>query len=304
MAQGAGAFQASPAAKGDDSFVFDLKNGLRVWLSEAVKRGEVEAEDAEASIRSIDPAKAIDVTEDYTKLLTGTVKDSFGSVVIAKKLVQDFNKWWGVRVYFKPGAHGDLVIIKGWPNGRQLLSATRYRVDNVKIMELQIGKPGIQAATKESAKFGVYLVVAVDMVQFARDHNFAHLLGSLTVDVPSVLLASAIGAAAGTLAAGTLVVGTIALGPALVAFGVGALIGVGLFALDKHFELTEKVTAAYARGLAKLQRWWKELGSEAYGKWNAFTNSGMVQDMEKGFNSIGQQLGQGNTSLYMLQSLM
>ena len=119
-----------------------------------------------------------------------------------------------------------------------------------------------------------------------------------------MLLASAIGAAAGTLAAGTLVVGAIALGPALVAFGVGALIGVGLFALDKHFELTEKVTAAYERGLVKLQRWWKELGSEAYGKWNAFTNSGMVQDMEKSFNSIGQQLGQGNTALYMLQSLM
>ncbi len=42
----------------------------------------------------------------------------------------------------------------------------------------------------------------------------------------------------------------------------------------------------------------------ACAKWNAFTNSGMVQDMEKGFNSIGQQLGQGNTSLYMLQSLI
>ena len=103
MAQGAGGAQASPAAKADDSFVFDLKNGLRVWLSEAVKRGEVKAGDAEASIRSIDAAKPIDVTEDYTKLLTGTVKDSFGSIGIAKKLVQDFNKWWGVRVHFKPG---------------------------------------------------------------------------------------------------------------------------------------------------------------------------------------------------------
>ena len=303
MVQGAGAIKASPAAEGENTFVFDLKNGLRIWLGEAVKRGEVKFEDAEASIGSIDPAKATDFTEDYVKLLTGTVKDSFGSIGIAKKLIRDFNRWWGVRVYFKPGAQGDLVIIKGWPNGRQLLSGTRYRVDNVKIMELQIGKPGIQAAAKESARFGIYLVVAVDMVQFARDHNFAHLLGSLTVDIPSVALASVIGAAAGTLAAGTLVIGSIALGPALVAFGVGALVGMSLFALDKHFGLTEKVTAAYERGLDKLQRWRKEFGSEATWRWNEFINSGMVQDMEKGFNGIGQRLGQGDTALYMLQSM-
>ena len=303
MAQGATTPADLPAPKKEDSFVFDLKNGLRVWLSEAVKRGEIAAKDAQDCIRNIDPAHAVSTAEDYTKLLTGTVKDSFGSIGIARKLVKDFNKWWGVRVYFKPGVNGDLVIIKGWPNGRQLLSGTRYRVDNVKIMELQIGKPGIQAAAKESAKFGIYLVVAVDLFQFTRDRNFAELLGSLTVDIPSVILASTIGAAVGTLAAGTLAIGAIALGPALVAFGVGAAVGVALFALDKHFGLTEKVTAAYARGLDKLQRWWKQLGPEAYRRWNEFTSSGIVQNMEKSFDSFAQQLGQGDNALYMLQSI-
>lgn len=299
MAQAAGARRALPPTRKADSFVFDLRNGLRVWLSEAVRRGEVTAKDAGDSIRHIDAAKAVDFAEDYTKLLTGTVKDSFGSIGIAKKLVLDFNKWWGVRVYFKPGAQGELVIIKGWPNGRQLLSATRYKVDNIKIMDLQIGKPGIQAAAKESFKFGVYLVVAIDLVQFARDRSFAHLLGSLTVDIPSVLLASVIGAAAGTLAAGTLVVGTIALGPALVAFGIGAAVGIGLFALDKHFGLTEKVTAAYERGLARLERWWDELGAEANRYWNQFISSGLVHDMERNLNGVGRRLGQANTSPYM-----
>lgn len=303
MAQAGDTARAPPPLRREDSFVFDLKNGLKVWLSEAVRRGEVTASDAEASIRAIDGAKAADTAEDYTKLLTGSVKDMFGSIGIARKLVGDFGKWWGVRVYFKPGARGDLVIIRGWPNGRQLLSGTRYRVDNPKIMELQIGKPGIQAAAKESARFGVYLVVAVDLIQFARDRDLANLLGSLTVDIPSVLLASAIGAAVGTLAAGTLVVGTVALGPALVAFGVGVAVGGLLFWADKHFEITKKVTAAYERALDKLQKWWKELGPEANRQWNAFVNSGVVQDVEKGFNSYMKTLGQGNNSLYMLQSL-
>lgn len=31
---------------------------------------------------------------------------------------------------------------------------------------------------------------------------------------------------------------------------------------------------------------------------------GMIQDMEKGFNSIGQRLGEGDNARYMLQSLM
>ena len=269
----------------------------------AVKRGEVTAADAEASLRNIDPAKAVDTAEDYTKLLTGPVKDTFGSIGIAKKLIKDFDRWWGVKVYFKAGAKGDLVIIRGWPMGRQLLSGTRYRVDNPKIMELQIGKPGIQAAAKESARFGVYLVVAVDLIQFMRDRDLANLLGSLTVDIPSVLLASAIGAAVGTLAAGTIVVGTVALGPALVAFGVGVAVGGALFLLDKHFEISKKVKVAYQRGLDKLQAWLKTLGSDASRQCNAFVSSGAVRDVEKGFDNYARTLGQSDNTLFMLQAL-
>ena len=293
---------APPPSQGGDAFVFDIRNGLRVWMSEAVKRGEVAAADAEASIRAIDAAKAVDTAEDYVKLLTGPIKDGFGSIGIAKKLVGDFGKWWAVHVYFKAGAKGDLVIIRGWPNGRQLLSGTRYRVDNPKIMELQIGKPGIQAAAKESARFGVYLVVAVDFIQFVRDRDLAHLLGSLTVDIPSVLLASAIGAAAGVLVAGT-VIGTFALGPALVAFGVGVLVGGGLFWLDQRFDISKRVTAAYRRGLDKLQKWWETLGPEANRQWNSFVNSAVVRDVEKGFDTFGRRLGEGNNALLMLSSL-
>ena len=137
-------------------------------------------------------------------------------------------------------------------------------------------------------------------MQFARDHDLAHLLGSLTIDIPAVLLASAIGAAAGTLAAGTVVIGTIALGPALLAFGIGTVVGIGLFALDKHFQLTERVTAAYERGIAKLQQWWHSLGASAYQRWHEFISSGVVQDVEKGFEAIGKRLGETDYSPYAM----
>ena len=300
---GGGSSAAPSAMRKEDSYVFDLKNGLRVWLSEAVDHGEVLAKDAEESIRNIDRDKAIDISEDYGKLLVGTAKDMFGQIGLASKLAKDFGKWWAVRVSFKPGVHGDLVIIKGWPNGRRLLSGTRYRVDNVKIMELQIGRPGIQAAAKDSMKFGIYLVVAVDFFQFYRDHELAKLLGSLTLDIPSVLLASAAGAFIGTLAVGSLVIGTFALGPALLAFGVGVAVGGLLFFLDHEFGITKKVTAAYQNALEKLERWWRTLGPQAYQRWQQFLDSGVVQDVERGFESIERRLGEGDNARYMLQSL-
>ena len=308
MVQGTGGSRALPAARKTDTFVFDLQNALRIWLSEKVTQCEIKAQEAQDAIRRMDADKvadkAIEISEDQIKLWLGPIKDGRELRSIGQKLVDDFGRWWKVPVEFKKGASGDVIIIKGWPAGRKTLSGTRYRVSNPKVIEMQIGRPGIMASAKESAKFGVYLVMAVDVIQFARDRNFAHLLGSLTVDIPSVLLASAIGTAVGALAAGTVVVGTIALGPALLAFGVGVAVGAGLFWLDKHFELTDRVTAAYERGLTKLEKWWRELGSEAHKRWNEFINSGAVQDLESGFLSIGQRMGHGDNAMYMMQSLM
>lgn len=270
-----------------ESFVFDIRNALRLWIGEAAKRGEVAARDANDSIHRIDLNKATDFTFDYTKLLTGTVKDGFEMKSIGQKLVKDFGRWWKVDVYFKAGAKGDLVIFKGWPAGRTVISATRYAVDNVKMLEMQVGKPGIYAAAKTSAKFGVYLVVAVDFVQFVRDHDFVHFLAALTVDIPSVLIASFVGSAAGSFVAGSaLVVGTVAMGPALVAFGVAALVGVGLFALDKHFHLTEKVQEFYEERLHSLEKWWERMGDRAERQWHEFVNSQFLHDLTDQFTGF------------------
>ena len=263
-----------------ETYVFDIRNGLRIWLSEAVARGEVSARDANETIHRIDLHKAGDVTADYTKLLTGTVKDAFEMKSIGQKLAKDFGRWWHVDVYFKPGAKGDLVIFKGWPAGRTTISAARYAVDNVKMLEMQVGKPGLRAAAKASAKFGVYLVVAVDFVQFVRDHDFVHFLAALTVDIPSVMIASLVGSAVGSYIAGSaMIVGTVAMGPALIAFGVAAVVGIGLFALDKRFHLTEKVQEFYEARLHSLEQWWDRMGEKAEAHWYDFVNSQFIHDM-------------------------
>lgn len=286
-----------------ESFVFDVRNALRLWLSEAVKRGEVSARDANDSIHRIDLHKAADFAADCTKLLTGVVKDAFEMKNIGQKLVKDFGRWWRVDVYFKPGAKGDLVIFKGWPAGRTVVSATRYTVDNVKMLEMQVGKPGVRAAAKASAKFGVYLVVAVDFAQFVRDHDFVHFLAALTVDIPAVMIASCIGSAVGSYLAGSaMIVGTVAMGPALIAFGVAALVGFGLFALDKRFHLTDKVQEFYEARLHSLEQWWDRMGTKAESHWYDFVNSHFVHDMTDYFtghaysrSALGSNAGYANS---------
>ena len=286
----------------ENTYILDEVNALRLWLDEKVRQGRFTPQQASDAIRQ---------HETQGKLWTGPVKDALGSAKIAQTLAKDFEHLWNARVYFKPGKAGDLVIVKGWPRAREVLTGTKYKVSNPKIMELQIGKPGIRAAAKESTRFGVILVVAVDFAEFAVSHNLPNLLGSLTVDIPSVILASAIGSAAGTLAAGTLVVGSFAFGPLLVAFGVGVIAGYALYKLDEAFGITEKVSKVYESALDELTRLWERLGASAEKKMRDFENSGAVRYLGRGADTLAhwleenaRQLGWDGSSQYVLRLML
>ncbi len=283
------AWRARTATPARRIFVIDEKNMFRIWLEEKVARHE---------LTSIEADKMLQEQENQGKLWIGPGKDSLGSVQLLHKLAKDFASWKGAQVYFtKSSAGHDLVIFKGWPAGRKVITGTRYRVDNPKIVELQIGKPGIRAAARESARFGVYLVVAVDIADFImRDNStLGQLLGSLTVDIPSVLLASAIGAAAGTFVAGSsiaglAVIGSLACGPFLVAFAVGAIAGYALYKLDEHFHVSEKLGEMYDRGLDKLAEVWRQLGAEAEARFQQLAHSHMVHDMRQDAHALARKL--------------
>ncbi len=294
--------QVNHKTAAENTYVLDELNALRLWLDAKVKDGTFTPQQAEDALRQ---------HEAQGKLWIGPVKDALGSAKIGMTLAKDFEHLWSAKVYFKAGKSGDLVIIKGWPRAREVLTGTRYKVTNPKVMELQIGKPGIRAAAKESARFGIILVVVVDVAEFAVSHNLPNLLGSLTVDIPSVVLASALGSAAGTLAAGTLVVGSFAFGPLLVAFGVGVIAGYALYKLDEAFGINEKVSKMYESALDELQKLWGEAGEAAERKFHDFENSGAVRWLGRSAAGVGRwfgdsmrTLGTGDNAQYMLQSLM
>lgn len=145
--------------------------------------------------REITPAEADKLVHDggtAFKNWVSPLKDAAGSGKLVYKIARDFASWKGARVSFTTTRAGHvLVTFKGWPRGRKLITGTRYRVDHPKMIELQIGKPGLRAAAKDSARFGLWLVVAADVADYIlRDKaRLGSLLGSLTVDVPGVVLA-------------------------------------------------------------------------------------------------------------------
>ncbi len=277
------------ATPGQWALIVDEKNMLRLWLEEKIARRELTSVQADDMLQG---------QEAQGKLWTGPIKDSLGSAKLFFKIAKDFGSWKGAKVSFSRSKAGhDLVTFKGCPAGRKIITGTRYRLDNPKIVEMQIGRPGLRAAARESARFGIWLVVAIDVADYLlRDNSsLGYLLGSLTVDLPSVVLASAVGAAAGsflstTSIGGLATIGAFACGPFVIALFVGAGAGYALYRLDDRFGLTEKLSDAYDRGLEKLAEVSQALGAEADARFNQLARSQMVHDLRQDARALAEKL--------------
>lgn len=130
---------------------------------------------------------------------------------------------------------------------------------------------------------------------FLRDSStLGQLLGSLTVDLPSVMPASAIGAAAGSMLSGSAVamgmIGGLACGPFVAAFVVGVVAGVTRYKLDEYFHLHEKIGEAYDTSLSKLRQVRDQLGVEAETRFDQLAHSHIVHDLSRDAASFAAKL--------------
>ncbi len=131
---------------------------------------------------------------------------------------------------------------------------------------------------------------------FRDNSTLGQLLGSLTVDIPSVVLASALGAAAGSAISGTTIaglatIGSLACGPFLVAFAVGVIAGYALYKLDEECHITDKLSERYDKRLATLAQVWNNLGAEADARFNQLAHSRLVNDLAQDSRALADKLG-------------
>ena len=76
-------------------------------------------------------------------------------------------------------------------------------------------------------------------------------------------------------------VGSFAMRPLAVGFLVGLGVGIALTMLDDEYHITDKLSAAYDRALAKLDQVWDALSDEAEARYRQLADSHLVHDLER-----------------------
>lgn len=224
-------------------------------------------DEVQGVIDDLDNSKPVILATTYA----GNIKDGIAgaknlsklaSYADAGKLVYRL-KGFGIKAI--PYQYGGQAYVKitGYASLRRILRGTRYRINSPQILELGIGKAGINGSILEGAKFCLWFSLAYRTVQliFKSDHDVATFIGNITMDVAKIIVTIfvtnilvAIGTAIAS--AGSLVV-PIAVSIILL-IAVGFVIAKGLDYLDRKYHLSDKLISAIREGMksrAEIEKW-------------------------------------------------
>ena len=156
------------------------------------------------------------------------------------------------------------VIFKGYAGTRSIFNGTRYLATNPKVVDMAIGRVGINNSIASGARLTIFLVVPLNILNhiLSDQQTMTQLIGRTATDLIKVGVAAAIAALAATAVAAAT---TLVAGPLIVAIVVGLAVGLALDALDKQFGVTDALVKAmdeafdstvgeFARQLNKVER--------------------------------------------------
>jgi hypothetical protein len=118
---------------------------------------------------------------------------------------------------------------------------------------MAIGALGIKNMVKNGGILTICITVPLTILEaFLKDHSSINeLAGNLASDLIKIGVSSLIGAIAGIMAGGLI---TIAAVPIITTILVSVGVGLGLNALDKHYHLTEKLSADLEKMSKQIER--------------------------------------------------
>lgn len=227
-------------------------------------------DEAQSVIEDLDNSKPVILATTYA----GNIKDSIAGAKNISKLVSYTDA--GKLVYRLKGLgikaiqyqYGGQVYVKitGYASLRRILQGTRYKINSPQILELGIGKAGINGGILEGAKFCIWFSLAYRTVQliFKSDHDVAAFIGNITMDIAKIIVTIFVtkilvmaGGALTTVAASFGVIFPIAAGIVLI-IGVGFLITLTLDYLDRKYHLSDKLISVIREGMksqAEIEKW-------------------------------------------------
>ncbi|MFY2737438.1 hypothetical protein [Pseudocitrobacter faecalis] len=86
----------------------------------------------------------------------------------------------------------EYIKISGYPGLRRILNGTRYRANNLQMLELGIGRRGIQSTIIKGARFCIYFSLAWRGVELMlkSEYNLIDFLGDITMDAAKLIVSS------------------------------------------------------------------------------------------------------------------
>lgn len=176
----------------------------------------------------------------------------------AGKLVLNLN---GLGIKAEQYVHKGTAYIKitGYPSLRRILNGTRYKINHPQILELGLGKMGINAGIVSSARFCIYFAAAQRVVEyiFSTEHEVAAFIGNLTMDVAKIIVTiyvTKIAAAVGTgIATITSIVVPVAVSMVVIVL-LGFVVTSFLMGLDNKYQLSDKLITLIRHGMQEHQK--------------------------------------------------
>ena len=147
------------------------------------------------------------------------------------------------RAYEKTVNGTRYLVFKGNPAKRTLFTGVRYLASNAKVVDMAIGKAGINASIRSGARLTIFLTVPMIVIEHLLKDRvlLSEMLADIGVSLVKVGISSVVAAVAAT-AVGN--VTTVAVAPLAVAIFVGLLVGYVLDKADQKFGITSKLAQA------------------------------------------------------------
>ena len=165
---------------------------------------------------------------------------NFNDTVLMSKLIADLGSS-GAKVYIKSYGGKAHLIIKGRAGLRQVLTGTKYGINNPKVVAMGLGRAGAINAAKTGGILSIVLLTTYRVVDYflSDKMTLTQLVGTLATDIIKVGIATGASIAAAA-AFGSV---TLAIGPIVAVIIVGVIFSAGLGFIDEQFGITDKVIA-------------------------------------------------------------
>ncbi|MCG3469331.1 hypothetical protein L7750_02640 [Xenorhabdus bovienii] len=176
---------------------------------------------------------------DVVTTYTGSILDGYAFMRLANELSSNF----GVRVTEYVNRYGNKMIkLTGHAGVRKFLTATKYRADHWKVIDIGIGTQAMrEGIITVSRRVLIVSVLYRSMELLFRDeYDIYDFFGNITMDVAKTVVGVLVGFVV-VAGAAVLLKGGIALGVTVVALGFGAFTTWVLYELDDRYKISKKL---------------------------------------------------------------